>query len=106
MNRQANRVWFSDARTLAGQTELGWFRFLNKTALETKKETTVMSLHRGGSFETHEDNLAFFAAKKARRDRCHFDVLSLFRTMPAREAVAPMPGRTRTQRARPYNCKI
>ena len=37
-----------------------------------------MSLHRGGSFETHEDNLAVFADEKACHDRCHLDVVFFF----------------------------
>ena len=78
-NRQAKR-WGSPTHT--NTHERGKLNSADVGSLTNRapnqKETTCMALHRGGSFETHEDNLAVFAAEKACHDRCHLDVVFFF----------------------------
>ena len=96
----------SDTHThkLAGPTELGLFRLPNKVGLQTKRKPPECPFTEEGS-KTHDGNVADFAAGKALHDPGHVEVLPFFRVMPAREAVAPMPGQARTQRARQHECK-
>ena len=89
---------------LAGPTELGLTRLPNKVGHQTKRKPPECPFTEEGS-KTHDGNVADFAAGKALHDPGHVEVLPFFRVMPARKAVAPMPGQTRTQRARQHKCK-
>jgi hypothetical protein len=105
-NRQAKR-WGSPTHT--NTHERGKLNSADVGSLTNRapnqKETTCMALHRGGSFETHEDNLAVFADEKACHDRCHLDVVFFSSHDAHAKAVTPLPGRSRTQRAKRHNCQ-
>ena len=84
-NRQAKR-WGSPTHT--NTHERGKLNSADVGSLTNRapnqKETTCMALHRGGSFETHEDNLAVFANEKHAMIGVTSMLYSFLRTMPTR----------------------